>query len=96
LHKGRLVAAGPVAEIEGHEGAIVIGTPDVDRALSVLTALEGIERAEPYDPGVLVRIDGSAPSAIVAALVSGGVAVERVTPHRRLEDAFLTLIGEDS
>jgi ABC-2 type transport system ATP-binding protein len=96
MHKGRLVAAGPVAEIAGHEGAIVIGTPDVDRALSVLTALEGIERAEPYDPGVLVRIDGSAPSAIVAALVSGGVAVERVTPHRRLEDAFLTLIGEDS
>jgi ABC-2 type transport system ATP-binding protein len=96
MHKGRLVAAGPVAEIAGHEGAIVIGTPDVDRAMSVLTALEGIEHAEPYDPGVLVRIDGSAPSAVVAALVAGGVAVDRVTPHRRLEDAFLTLIGEDS
>ncbi|GAB2813292.1 CocE/NonD family hydrolase [Actinoallomurus bryophytorum] len=96
MHKGRLVAAGPVAEIAGHEGAIVIATPDVDRAMGVLTALEGIEHAEPYDPGVLVRIDGSAPSVVVAALVSGGVAVERVTPHRRLEDAFLALIGEDS
>jgi ABC-2 type transport system ATP-binding protein len=96
MHKGRLMATGPVAEIAGHGGSIVIGTPDVDRALSLLTALDGIKDAEPYDLGVLVKINGSAPSAIVAALVSGGVAVERVAPHRRLEDAFLALIGEDS
>jgi ABC-2 type transport system ATP-binding protein len=96
MHKGRLVATGPVTEIAGRDGSIVIGTPDVDRALSLLTTLEGIEDASPYEPGVLVRINGSAPSAIVAALVTGGVAVERVTPHRRLEDAFLTLIGENS
>ncbi|WP_329250297.1 alpha/beta fold hydrolase [Actinoallomurus sp. NBC_01490] len=96
MHKGRLVAAGPVAEITGNDGSVVIGTPDVDRALSVLTSLEGIENAEPYEPGVLVRINGSQPSAVVAALVGGGVAVERVAPHRRLEDAFLALIGEDS
>jgi ABC-2 type transport system ATP-binding protein len=96
MHKGRLVAAGPVAEISGNDGSLLIGTPDVERALSVLTSLEGIEHAEAYDPGVLVRIDGSAPSAVVAALVGGGVAVERVAPHRRLEDAFLALIGEDS
>jgi ABC-2 type transport system ATP-binding protein len=96
MHKGRLVAAGPVAEIAGHDGSIVIGTPDVDRAMAVLTALEGIEDASPYDPGVLVRINGSAPAVVVAALVGGGVAVDRVTPHRRLEDAFLALIGEDS
>lgn len=95
MHNGRLVATGPVAEIAGHGGSLVIGTPDVDRALSLLTALEGIEDAAPYDPGVLVKINGSAPSVVVAALVSGGVAVERVAPHRRLEDAFLALIGED-
>jgi ABC-2 type transport system ATP-binding protein len=96
MHRGRLVAAGPVSEIAGHGGAIVIGTPDVDRALDVLAGLEGVEHAEPYDHGALVRIDGSASSAVVAALVAGGVAVDRVTPHRRLEDAFLALIGEDS
>jgi ABC-2 type transport system ATP-binding protein len=96
MHRGRLVAAGPVAEIAGHDGSIVVGTPDVDRALSVLTGLEGIEHTEPYEPGVLVRIDGSAPSVVVAALVAGGVAVDRVMPHRRLEDAFLALIGENS
>ncbi|MGH3376548.1 MAG: alpha/beta fold hydrolase [Actinoallomurus sp.] len=96
MHKGRLVATGPVAEIAGHDGSIVIGTPDVDRALSLLTAMEGIEDASRYEPGVLVRINGSAPSVVVTALVAGGVAVERVMPHRRLEDAFLALIGEES
>ncbi len=96
MHRGRLVAAGPVAEISGHDGTIVIGTPEAERALSVLTALEGIESAEAYEPGVLVRINGSAPSVVVAALVSAGVPVDRVTPHRRLEDAFLALIGENA
>jgi ABC-2 type transport system ATP-binding protein len=96
MHKGRLVATGPVGEIAGHDGSIVIGTPDVDRALSLLTALEGIEDASPYEPGVLVRINGSAPSVVVTALAAGGVAIERVMPHRRLEDAFLALIGEDT
>ena len=96
MHKGRLVAAGPVAEIAGHDGSIVIGTPDVDRAMGLLTAMEGIEDAEPLRPGVLVRINGSAPSVVVAALVAGGVAVDRVMPHRRLEDAFLALIGEEA
>jgi ABC-2 type transport system ATP-binding protein len=96
MHKGALVAAGPVAEIAGHDGSLVIGTPDVDRAVSVLRDLAGIDGAEPHEPGVLVRVNGSAPSAVVAALVAEGVPVERVTPYRRLVDAFLALIGEDS
>ncbi|WP_345429193.1 alpha/beta fold hydrolase [Actinoallomurus vinaceus] len=96
MHRGTLVAAGPVAEIAGHDGSVLIGTSEVDRAMSVLTGLEGVDGAEPYDPGVLVRLNGSGPSAVVAALVAAGVPVDRVMPHRRLEDAFLTLIGEGS
>jgi ABC-2 type transport system ATP-binding protein len=96
MHRGRLVAAGPVSEIAGHDGSVVIGTPEVDHALGVLTAQEGIDGAEPYASGVLVRINGSAPATVVASLVAAGVPVDRVTPHRRLEDAFLALIGEES
>ena len=33
---------------------------------------------------------------VVAALVRAGVGVDRVVPRRRLEDAFLTLVGGDS
>ncbi|MCW2903667.1 MAG: CocE/NonD family hydrolase [Streptosporangiaceae bacterium] len=93
MHRGLRIAAGPVTEIAGHDGAIVVGTPDTGRALTVLHSLDGIAGAEPYDPGVLVRLNGSTPARVVAALVTGGVEVDRVHPHRRLEDAFLTLIG---
>jgi ABC-2 type transport system ATP-binding protein len=33
---------------------------------------------------------------VVAALVGAGIPVERVTPNRRLEDAFLALIGQSA
>jgi ABC-2 type transport system ATP-binding protein len=33
---------------------------------------------------------------VVAALVRAGVGVDRVVPRRRLEDAFLSLVGGDT
>jgi ABC-2 type transport system ATP-binding protein len=96
MHRGTLVAAGPVSEIAGHDGSLVIGTTEVDHALNVLKSIDGVRSAEPYEPGVLVRVDGATPTLVVTSLVSDGVPVNRVTPFRRLEDAFLTLIGEDS
>jgi ABC-2 type transport system ATP-binding protein len=93
MHRGTQVATGPVSEIAGQDGSLVIGTPDADRAVAVLESLEGVGKVEPYPPGVLVRLDGSPPSEAVAALVTAGLDVDRVTPHRRLEDAFLTLIN---
>jgi ABC-2 type transport system ATP-binding protein len=32
-------------------------------------------------------------SAAIAALVQAGVGIDRVAPRRRLEDAFLALVG---
>jgi ABC-2 type transport system ATP-binding protein len=93
MHQGVRIAAGPIAEIAGHDGTIVVGTPDPDGALAVLDALDGIDGAEPYATGVLVRLDGAKPSTVVTTLVAAGVEVDRVLPHRRLEDAFLSLIG---
>ncbi|MFL6054713.1 MAG: alpha/beta fold hydrolase [Actinoallomurus sp.] len=94
MHRGVRIAAGPVEAIAGHEGSIVVGTPEADKAIAVLDSLDGVEGAEPYSSGVLVRLDGAPPSDVVAALVSEAVPVDRVVPHRRLEDAFLTLIGQ--
>jgi ABC-2 type transport system ATP-binding protein len=93
MHEGRRLAAGPVAEIIGDAGALMVGTPEPERAVAVLRAMDGIEGAEPHPDGVLVRHDGVPPSAVVAALVGAGVPVERVGPSRRLEDAFLALIA---
>ena len=94
MHLGRRVAAGTVQEIIGDGAAIVVGTAEADRAVSVLRGLGGIESAQSHPDGVIVQPDGIAASAVVAALVGAGIPVDRVTPSRRLEDAFLALIAD--
>jgi ABC-2 type transport system ATP-binding protein len=94
MHQGRRLAAGAVGEIVGAGAPLVIGTGEAAHAVSVLRGLPGIERAEPHPDGVLVHPDGVPASAVVAALVRAGVPVEQVTRGRRLEDAFLALIGD--
>ena len=93
MHQGRRLAAGPVAEIIGDGAALIVGTPEAGRAVSVLSELDGIESAQQHHDGVLVHPDGLPASQVVAALVGAGVPVERVMPNRRLEDAFLALIA---
>ncbi|WP_327403966.1 CocE/NonD family hydrolase [Streptomyces sp. NBC_01288] len=149
MDRGRLVQAGPVAEIIGSGDTLLVGLaadiPDllVDK-IAALTDVESVVRAE---GGLLVRLapgDAPAPApddalvsansptngastaaATAAAVTPGGAATEgtasppptqgpqgsgtaarllvelvrlevpvsSVGPHRRLEDAFLTLIG---
>ena len=93
MNEGRRLAAGPVGEIIGESGALMVGTPEPDRAVAVMRAMAGIDGAEAHPDGVLVHHDGVPASAVVAALVEAGVPVERVGPSRRLEDAFLALIA---
>ena len=93
MNLGRRLAAGPVSEIIGAGAALVVGTAEAGRAAAVLSELDGIERAELHPDGVLVHPDGVPASAVVAALVSAGIPVDRVAPNRRLEDAFLALIA---
>ena len=90
---GRRLAAGPVAEIIGSGAGLVVGTPEAERAVDLLAGLDGIDSAEPHQDGVLVHPNGVAASTVVAALVGAGIPVDRVTPNRRLEDAFLALIA---
>jgi ABC-2 type transport system ATP-binding protein len=39
-------------------------------------------------------LDGYSRAAALQALVTAGIAVDEFTPRRRLEDAFLALVGE--
>ncbi|URM91345.1 alpha/beta fold hydrolase [Streptomyces sp. MRC013] len=96
MDRGRLVQAGPVAEITGNGDTLLVTTggdlpqPLVEKA----AALPGVASATRVDGGLLVRLDGTATAAaLVAGLVRLDVPVTGVGPHRRLEDAFLTLIG---
>jgi ABC-2 type transport system ATP-binding protein len=92
MNQGRRVAAGPVAGIVGDGAALLVGTTQADRAVSVLRGLAGIESVHRHADGVQVRPNGVPASAVVAALVGAGIPVDRVGPSRRLEDAFLALI----
>jgi ABC-2 type transport system ATP-binding protein len=43
---------------------------------------------------LVVDVNGTPRSEVVATLVRAGIGVNRVVPRRRLEDAFLALVGE--
>ncbi|MGZ3099218.1 alpha/beta fold hydrolase [Streptomyces sp. H72] len=99
MDHGRLVQAGPVGEIVGSGDTLLVGTTaPVDAPLvEKVAALPGVASAVRTDEGLLVRLDAAAEGTarrLVADLVRLDVPVESVGPHRRLEDAFLTLIGD--
>ncbi|MFD4027494.1 alpha/beta fold hydrolase [Streptomyces sp. NPDC058576] len=97
MDRGRLVQAGPVAEITGSGDMILVTTAEeVSEPLAEkVAALPGIGSAVRTDDGrgLLVRLDGATTSRLVSDLVRLDVPVTGVGPHRRLEDAFLTLIS---
>ncbi|MGW2819568.1 alpha/beta fold hydrolase [Streptomyces sp. NPDC001443] len=96
MDRGRLVQAGRVGDIVGSGDTLLVGTatPVDEPVAEKVSALPGVASAVRTDDGLLVRLDedGSA-RRLVAELVRLDVPVESVGPHRRLEDAFLTLIG---
>ncbi|MGW0823615.1 alpha/beta fold hydrolase [Streptomyces sp. NPDC002845] len=96
MDRGRLVQAGPVGEIIGSGETLLVGTasPVEEPVVEKVGALPGVASAASAEGGFLVRLDtdGSA-QRLIAELVRLEVPVESVGPHRRLEDAFLTLIG---
>ncbi|MGW5004025.1 alpha/beta fold hydrolase [Streptomyces parvulus] len=99
MDHGRLVQAGPVGEIVGSGDTLLVGTPGrVDAPLAEkVAALPGVASAAATDGGLLVRLDATGTARdLIPELVRLDVPVESVGPHRRLEDAFLTLIGDSA
>jgi ABC-2 type transport system ATP-binding protein len=97
VHQGLVVASGKVDEIVGDSPSVQFDVSDVDTASGVLDRLAGIRSVQSGGDGALVvDINGTSRSEVVAALVRAGVGVDRVVPRRRLEDAFLSLVGGDS
>ncbi|WP_086723960.1 CocE/NonD family hydrolase [Streptomyces sp. NRRL B-24085] len=99
MDHGRLVQAGPVGEIVGSGDTLLVGTavPVEEPVAGKVAALPGVASAVTTDGGLLVRLDADGSAArLVAELVRLEVPVESVGPHRRLEDAFLTLIGDSA
>ncbi|WP_027342420.1 alpha/beta fold hydrolase [Hamadaea tsunoensis] len=97
VNKGRVVAAGRVEEIVGDTPTTIFEVSDIDLAQKTLDRTEGLAGYAVDGTRTLIVELGEAPrSAVVAALVRAGVGVDRVAPRRRLEDAFLALVGEST
>ncbi|MEU4239201.1 alpha/beta fold hydrolase [Actinoplanes sp. NPDC026619] len=96
VNKGRIVASGPVEDIVGESPSVQIEVSDVPAASLILEKL-GVRSVLPDGPsGLIVDMNGTSRSEAVASLVRAGVDVDRVVPRRRLEDAFLALVGDNS
>ncbi|MFD5509642.1 alpha/beta fold hydrolase [Streptomyces sp. NPDC127051] len=95
MDRGRLVRAGEVAEITGGGDTLLVALagPVDEGTVAKVAALEGVGAVTAADDGLLVRLEGATASGLIAELVRLEVPVAAVGPHRRLEDAFLTLIG---
>jgi ABC-2 type transport system ATP-binding protein len=98
MAKGQKIAQGTVEDIVGTGGAVLIGLTDdteTDRAIAVLEDLPGVT-AELTDDGLVADLDGTSRARALQALVEAGIGVDQFSPRRRLEDAFLALVGEKS
>jgi ABC-2 type transport system ATP-binding protein len=96
MAKGRKIAQGTVEEIVGTGGAVLIGLTDdgdLPRAVTVLEGLPGVS-AELTDDGLVADLVGTSRARALQALIEAGIEVDQFTPRRRLEDAFLALVGE--
>ncbi len=93
MHKGFVVASGRVEEIVGDTPTTVFDVSDVDLAQKTLDRFTGVTYAADGTHSLVVELGEMSRSEAIAALVQAGVAIDRVVPRRRLEDAFLALVG---
>ncbi|MEV6620529.1 alpha/beta fold hydrolase [Amycolatopsis sp. NPDC051106] len=95
MHRGALVAAGEVGELAAAGGEATFRVDDPEAAAAALKA-GGVTSVDVDGDLVHADLDGLPRAEAVATLVRAGVAVEQAGPRRRLEDAFLQLVGDES
>jgi ABC-2 type transport system ATP-binding protein len=95
MHRGSLVASGEVDDIAAAGGEATFRVDQPAAAAEALRAVGGVSSVDIEGDLVHADLDGLPRAEAVATLVRAGVAVEQAGPRRRLEDAFLQLVGED-
>jgi ABC-2 type transport system ATP-binding protein len=96
MHRGRLVAAGTVAEIVAGTGTVSFTVDDPAQAAAVLRGLAGVDVMEVDRRVVQAHLDGLPCAAAVTALVGAGIGVEGVAHRQALEEAFLQLVSGET
>jgi ABC-2 type transport system ATP-binding protein len=95
MHQGTVVAAGTVDDIIAGGGAASFTVDEPARAAVVLGGLDGVRAVAVDGDAVHAELNGTPRASAVRALVTAGVEVRSAGPRRRLEDAFLQLVGEE-
>ena len=96
MAKGQKIAQGTVEEIVGTGGAVLVGLADDAQTVAAIAVLEGLPgvTAQRTDEGLVADLGATSRAVALQALVAAGIDVDQFTPRRRLEDAFLSLVGE--
>lgn len=95
LREGRRVAGGTTEELIAADSITAFHVDQPERAARTLEGLEGIGKVEVRSEVVYAELAGHPTALAVNALVNSEISISRVGPHRKLEDAFLELVGED-
>ena len=93
VHQGRVVASGAVAELVGESSTVLLDVSNPAAAERVVLEAGARSVRRQGSRTLVCDLDGVDRAQIVTALVGAGIAVERVAPSRRLEDAFLDLVA---
>lgn len=94
IHRGRLVAEGPVSELLAARasGRVTVGCDPPEVALAAARTVDSVTAAEAFDGGIRVEMDPERIAELNAALVRAGVAVWELVPERiSLEEFFLSV-----
>ncbi|RZQ62999.1 alpha/beta fold hydrolase [Amycolatopsis suaedae] len=94
MHRGQLVASGEVGEIVAAGGEATFRVDEPEQAAQALRAADGVSGVDIEGSLVHADLNGMPRAEAVAVLVKAGVGVSQAGPRRRLEDAFLQLVGE--
>jgi ABC-2 type transport system ATP-binding protein len=92
MNRGRLVAAGTVADIIGSAGSVYIEVDDRSAAETVLAAHPAVAKVQVQGDGLVVDLKDGRRSDLAAALIGAGLRLETIMPTQQLEDAFLDLL----
>lgn len=95
MHEGELVTAAEVSEVVASSGEMTFRVDDPEWAAAALSCLEGLGPVEVEQDQIHVQLRGHTAAVVVNVLVGEGLSISHVGPRRRLEDAFLQLVGEE-
>ncbi len=93
MDRGRLVAAGSVAELTTSTSSVYLEVDDTPAAIRLLETIAGVADLRPEGPGLALSLHGLERKELNAMLVRGGIGVQTMTSRHTLEDAFFEMVG---